>query len=1014
MATNHDTTTSEYTSDRKNISSFPTKKPKGYRNLWGVENSFEANCKYIHRISRSRVRTDFPDEYIVIRDERDCLFYGFENYAHFNHFYPQGIDHCVHEVVSGDRIQRPKYDIDGYINADCLELIADVIHSYFFLILGLYDVNVLVIDGSGPDKNSAHIVITNYAFANNEEAHAVSADIYNNHMPDEMMPAFDRCVNKSTQNFRTPWSTKKGRTLVTPDRAQGMITGTVGLPIIDVHPSIIEVAAKKPPKIDTDVPDDELKEILTTAAEYLPGWTIAKQSLPFIYFKRSYPVPIFCESCGRTHDRDNFAVVMIRKGDVLLGCCKNKNYDLWKTILKRTKPTSDANIRKILRAPSIPRWAPVFGSQEIYSAPLLLPLSPHRTTFVISGTGTGKTQALKAYLNLPENEYKTVVTVSMRIAFTKDWVSKMDSFESYQAVPRGQIALADHPRLVIQADSIWRLGKQCPDILVLDESESIIEQFSAKTFAQHNRCASVFQRLLKKADECFVMDACMKERTVNIVERYRGTTDSHLIYNKYKNMSASKFLLTGNKEEQDKLLVDKIKAGAKVIISTDTKETADFLRVLLAQHTSPSNILTLTSDTPVDQKKEIFEDVNAQWSKYQVVIYTPVCTAGISFTRAHFDYHFGYYTGNSSNVWSWIQQDARAREIISKEHYICITAKPKGRVLDRWLLEKYAEKSHLANNADPKLQFATDVNTGKIALVKDIGFYMWLENEHAESISKKTALFEYINHYREAGAQVSVTEFAASKIEINPRIIGKVLADAKYETILDAPDIDQGEFSEIIQAGDPVSTENKRKIDRFMLRAFYGWRGVITREWCQTYMSRATREIWTGLREYIRGDNAEKSLELLRQACATGESVPKTTYLRHMMAHRLLKLCGFDDLRDTKIVTGEDIEIEFELKREEVKTLQKDYLMCFGNKKPISSWKRQGILRFINGILTVMYGCSIIPRSRNKSDRDKFSIVHNFLGDVFPLRPCDDKPCIIYEYYKAPPDPARVDDIDIL
>jgi hypothetical protein len=997
------------TSDRKNIPRHPT----GYRTLWGAEESLEANCEFIRRISKYSVRTDFPPDYIVIRDERVGLFYCFSSYAHFAHYYPQGFDHCVHEIVFGDRIQRPKYDIDSFLNDDCLDVIYDTIYWYFFFTLGLRDVDLLLINGSGPHKNSAHIVVTNYAFANHTEAHAVAMDIYSNHMPEEMKAFYDRNVNKSTQNFRTPWSTKKGRTLTTPDRTKGMITGISGLPVIDVDPSIIKAAAKKPAKIDQDVQSDELKEILEVAARHLPDWTVAKVLLPYIYFKRSTPIPTFCESCNRTHDHDNFPVVMVRKSDVLLGCCKNKNFDLWKTILRRTQPTSDQNICKILREPIVPRWVPKFGSHEIYSAPLLRPLSTHRTVFVISGTGTGKTQALKEYLSRPENDHKTVAAVSMRIAFTKDWVSKMDSFQSYQDIPERQIALGNHPRLVIQADSLWRLGSQYPDILVLDESESIIEQFNAKTFSQQNRCSAVFQRLLKRSEECIVMDACMKERSVNIVERYRGTNDSHLVYNQHKNAAGSKFFMSGNKEEQDRLLADKVKGGRKVVVSTDTKETADYLRVLLSQHTDPANILTLTSDTPADQKKTIFEDVNGHWSKYQVVIYTPVCTAGISFTRAHFDYHFAYYSGNSSNVWSWIQQDARAREIISKEHYICITAKPKGRILPRWNLEKYAEKAYRATNADTGLLYTTREDTGKIELVKDIQFYMWLENEHAESVSKKNALFEYINHYREAGATVEVTEFAISgPIKINSRAIGKELADAKYSAVTTAPDVEPIEIEELLRSG-PVSIANKPRVDRYMLRSFYNWRGPITQEWCKTYMPRATREIYTGLREYFCADTVEESLEILRRKCADGQSLPRATYLRHMVADRLLKTCGFRDLQDTKMIASVDIEIEFELERDEVKRLQEDYLICFGNKKPLTSWKTAGILRFINGILTAMYGCSITARSTDRKDKGKYRIKHNYLGPVFAMRDCDDKPCIIRERRGLPPDIERVDNVDI-
>ena len=42
------------------------------------------------------------------------------------------------------------------------------------------------------------------------------------------------------------------------------------------------------------------------------------------------------------------------------------------------------------------------------------------------------------------------------------------------------------------------------------------------------------------------------------------------------------------------------------------------------------------------EKKELVFSVNKNWRKYDVIIYTPAITMGVSFDDEYFDYGFAY------------------------------------------------------------------------------------------------------------------------------------------------------------------------------------------------------------------------------------------------------------------------------------------------------------------------------------------------------------------------------------
>lgn len=172
-------------------------KPRGYERLFTNDEGIIplADNEFIE-----------PCVSIVIWDQKLGLFFKYENLDHYLSFAETPKLH--HEVVFGWMKQRPKFDMDDG-DIQNFESVFENIQATFW---ATYDVvpEFVITDSSNEEKFRRHIIISNYAFANQAEAKHFS-DLLKSDMGVDAK-YLDWGVNKKTQNFRTVGSTKEGRT----------------------------------------------------------------------------------------------------------------------------------------------------------------------------------------------------------------------------------------------------------------------------------------------------------------------------------------------------------------------------------------------------------------------------------------------------------------------------------------------------------------------------------------------------------------------------------------------------------------------------------------------------------------------------------------------------------------------------------------------------------------------------------------------------------------------------------
>ena len=144
-------------------------------------------------------------------------------------------------------------------------------------------------------------------------------------------------------------------------------------------------------------------------------------------------------------------------------------------------------------------------------------------------------------------------------------------------------------------------------------------------------------------------------------------------------------------------------------------------------------------DTPQSVKREHFADVNAHWASYNVLIYTPTVSAGVSFEQKHYDVLFGYFTDQSCPVSTCVQMMGRIRDVAKKEYYICIAASGANFYTDVESIKQqaYTKRRNLYKDFGTDFFEITLDENGEIIPYESDFFHLWAENVRAKNISQK-------------------------------------------------------------------------------------------------------------------------------------------------------------------------------------------------------------------------------------------------------------------------------------
>ena len=203
-----------------------------YRNIAGVKWYY---C-LIPKENSKALFTDYPrntllnkflvcwDFYDQVSQKNGKLYAVFESYLDFAKYFlkiPNNL-RCFYELVLGENIQKPHFDLDMELTTEEMEegkdqtILNDLLHEIITLsyekgvVLNL-EKDICLYSSHGEKKRSYHIIINSYCHVNNKEAKAFYYTVMER-LPKEYAEKkwIDSAVYSKTQQFRTYGSCKFG------------------------------------------------------------------------------------------------------------------------------------------------------------------------------------------------------------------------------------------------------------------------------------------------------------------------------------------------------------------------------------------------------------------------------------------------------------------------------------------------------------------------------------------------------------------------------------------------------------------------------------------------------------------------------------------------------------------------------------------------------------------------------------------------------------------------------------
>lgn len=954
-----------------------------------------------------------------------------------------------------------------------IEAILDELYVGYF---GVEDDNILatrddlaVTASSGPSggsyKYSYHIIVLPYAVMNSAEAREFTARVLERLAP-PVRALVDPDVNKRTQNFRLPGSSKPGtrrvKRLTDEFRtAQGLafedllIVAPPGSRILPrVYTTGGEARGAKVPRVSFSRDDPVVSAVLDLAAArgVTAGHEFREVRGALLCFERTYPSD--CRICGEVHHRDNSLMLSVEPvegghagawpGSGPVTC---RVTEFCRQARGKGRPVGEVTLRaEDLRAveaaaAAAPRRktaaAPPLGLNELIAARVASiregRVNPHdalasaferlpeaqktvyseaqmrdyelKPTLAVSAQmKLGKTRALRRFVeeHFPADglESKVVRFVTFRQTFSRSIAEDFPDFVLYSDAT-GDLDEVRYPRLIVQVESLHRLRMAARaepvDLLILDEVESILGQFNSGLHKHFNAAFAMFRWLLGTARHVICMDANLGDRTFRTLERMRPAHPPHFHWNRFARAADDSYEFTANQGAWLERLYAALRGGQRVVLPTNSLGEARAFDEALRREFPTKQVMLYSSETAPSEKARHFADVHRYWGDLDVLIYTPTCSAGVSFELEHFDALFAYFCDASCDVETCRQMLGRVRRLRTGEHFVCLRA--TGAALPatvediaRQFRDKRAGLYRRVEDAAVLFEYGPH---GEIDFYESEYYHLWIETLRVENLSRNDFARRFIDQVADTGARIAVLQPGSSEVGAALLAVHReekaALSSGRCETVAAAADLSPDEAHQVreaLQGQQDVEPASRLAYEKYQLCEAYAWHGrPVDAAFVAAYESRDARRVYANLCRITERETVVESLEAMRQREVAHYDYTMETrspafgyvnesrdllrdrhiyvYRSHLLATWLLRLCGFVDLVDKNQVHEATLAARLRAALPDLEKAAEQLVFEFEiPRPPIARLAREkdrgrfiaGTLRTVNAVLRRTYG----------------------------------------------------------
>lgn len=649
-----------------------------------------------------------------------------------------------------------------------------------------------------------------------------------------------------------------------------------------------------------------------------------------------------------------------------------------------------------------------------------------------SEKGTGKTTSLiKKIFESDTEPPESILFISSRRTFGIKLLSdlKKFGFQLYSDIEEQFISLK---RVIIQINSLQRLCNIDYDLIIIDECESLARYLTSSHFMKNNNSGIITSDLeyrIKNSEKTIIMDADLSDRCINYYKEIIDIDNKSLKILINEKTPYDKYTINYTKYENwVSLILKYVEDNKKLVIPMASNNKAKDLKNYILSRYPNKNVCLIHKETNDKEKLERLLNVNTDWTKFDIVIYTPTVCMGVSFdVKDYFDNIFAYGCHESLGSQEFCQMMHRVREPKDKNIYIAIDKYNFYDITDDNITYEMTEEMICSDYYLTKYDIHTNLIPKKFGKDRvlvypykdDVLYDLYIRNsmERITDTNNFTAnFFGYIKYkkYKIKYLKYKDDENCSQDLkEIKKERIEKELLEL-VENIIKADNLSKKEYKEKIMRKDEfMDDETLFAIKKYNLKDCYDIDNFndLTENFIKKYHDKGLMLNYNNLKTILNHTEqcTNDKIKILKQnekytieyLGIYEEFKHKNKFTYHYYPFILLKYIGYNiNNIDSNVILDEELlQKNIKKKIENVNLCQflekeKNSLLFKYNlrKTNINYSDLTNIINFVNKILNKQYGIKIIKEKKkyylstnklwNDIDREEKIIVKKIKSNI--------------------------------
>lgn len=326
-----------------------------------------------------------------------------------------------------------------------------------------------------------------------------------------------------------------------------------------------------------------------------------------------------------------------------------------------------------------------------YTERYVRPIKSNTRFHVIqSHCGTGKTTTCVAYIDdLLKAEKTSFLIMSPRRSYaeaiTSEYNRRLQNLNGAKVkcyMHEDIDADSESPYVVCSPQSMFRLDSVTFDTVIIDECESVLNEFVSSTMKIRGFSNAIlqsvrnFEYIIKKAKKVVMCDAFISMRTIRFCNTLGNHETIHFEQNLQPCVPRKAFELTSKTMFHQQLDIS-LTSGNNVVAYVDSKKE---IKDLYTYCEVPDDHVFVHADADKKSKNTV-KHVNEEWRK-KLLAYNSCITVGIDFNQEHYDELFMFCSIYCGIIRDNFQSSMRVRHLRKNNMYYYLMDK-KGCIKDR-------------------------------------------------------------------------------------------------------------------------------------------------------------------------------------------------------------------------------------------------------------------------------------------------------------------------------------------